>query len=100
MTSAEIINQIKGKALRPVYFLHGEEAFYIDQIVDLAASTILEEGERDFNQTVVYAKDTPPIDVLDAATRLPMMSERQVVIVKEAQEYKKAAQWEVFGAVL
>lgn len=96
MTFNEIINQINGKQPRSIYFLHGDESFYIDQIVDLAASTILDEGERDFNQTVVYAKDTPPIDVLDAATRLPMMSERQVVIVKEAQEYKKAAQWEVF----
>lgn len=96
MTFGEIINQIQGNALRPIYFLHGEEAFYVDQIVDLAASTILSEGERDFNQTIVYAKDTQPIDVLDAATRLPMMSEKQVVIVKEAQEYKKAAQWEVF----
>ncbi|MCF6318488.1 MAG: hypothetical protein L3J83_04275 [Proteobacteria bacterium] len=56
----------------------------------------MDEGERDFNQTVVYAKDTPPIDVLDAATRLPMMSDKQVVIVKEAHEYKKTSQWEIF----
>ena len=76
--------------------MHGEEPFYIDQIVDLASSTILDESERDFNQTIVYAKDTPPLDVLDAATRLPMMAEKQVVIVKEAQEYKKSSQWEVF----
>lgn len=96
MTFNDIIAQINSKKLRPVYFLHGDEAFYIDEIVDLAAGSILDEGERDFNQTVVYAKDTSPIDVLDAATRLPMMSERQVVIVKEAQEYKKAAQWAVF----
>lgn len=96
MTFDEIINQIKTKDLRPVYFLHGEEAFYIDKIVDLAAAAILDEGERDFNQTVVYAKDTAPIDVLDAATRLPMMSDKQVVIVKEAHEYKKSSQWEVF----
>lgn len=96
MTFDDIIKQIKKKDLRSIYFLHGDEPFYIDQIVDLAAGTILDEGERDFNQTVVYAKDTPPLDVLDAATRLPMMSERQVVIVKEAQEYKKVSQWEVF----
>ncbi len=92
----EIIKQIKAKQLNPVYFLHGVEPYYIDEIINLAANKILNENERDFNQTVVYAKDTPPIDVLDAATRLPMMSERQVVIVKEAQEYKKASQWEVF----
>ena len=96
MTFNEIIGHINNKDLRPVYFLHGEEAFYIDKIVDLAAESILDEGERDFNQTVFYAKDTPPIDVLDAATRLPMMSDKQVVIVKEAQEYKKTSQWEIF----
>ena len=64
MTFNEIIGHINNKDLRPVYFLHGEEAFYIDKIVDLAAESILDEGERDFNQTVFYAKDTPPIDVL------------------------------------
>jgi DNA polymerase-3 subunit delta len=96
LTHQEIIKQLKSGQPKPVYFLHGEEPFYIDQIVKVATTAILNEGERDFNQTVVYAKDTPPIDVLDAATRLPMMSERTVVIVKEAQEYKKASQWEVF----
>jgi len=96
LTFNEIIQQIGGEDPKPVYFLHGEEAFYIDQIVDLAANSILNEAERDFNQAIVYAKDTPPINVLDAATRLPMMSERQVVIVKEAHEYKKASQWEIF----
>ncbi len=96
MTFDEIINQLKSGVFKPVYFLHGLEPYYIDQIVDLAANSILDEGERDFNQTIVYAKDTAPIDVLDAATRLPMMSEHQVVIVKEAQEYKKSAQWDVF----
>lgn len=81
---------------KPIYFLHGEEPFYIDQIVKAATTSVLDESERDFNQTVVYAKDTPPIDVLDSATRLPMMSERTLVVVREAQEYKKASQWEVF----
>lgn len=96
MTHKDIIKQLKSGNPKPIYFLHGEEPFYIDQIVKVATTAILGEGERDFNQTVVYAKDTPPIDVLDAATRLPMMSERTVVVVREAQEYKKASQWEVF----
>ena len=76
--------------------MHGEESFYIDSIVKYATENILEEGERDFNQTILYAKDSPPINVLDAATRLPMMSEYNVVIVKEAQEYKRSSQWEEF----
>ena len=96
MTFDEIIKQIKQREFKPVYFLHGVEPYYIDQIVDVAANTILSEGERDFNQVVFYAKDTQPLSVVDAALRLPMMSEYQVVIVKEAQDYAKASQWELF----
>jgi len=96
LTAKEIIAQLKKKDFRPIYFLHGEEPYYIDQIVDYAAENILSEGERDFNQSVFYAKDTAPIDVLDAATRLPMMSDRQVVIVKEAQDFKPNSVWEIF----
>lgn len=96
MTFNEIITQFQKKDLRPIYFLHGEEPYYIDKLVDYATENILSEGERDFNQTVFYAKDTAPIDVLDAATRLPMMSEYQVVVVKEAQDFKPASAWEIF----
>lgn len=96
MTHQEVIKQLKSGNPKPIYFLHGEEPFYIDQIVKAATTSVLDESERDFNQTVVYAKDTPPIDVLDSATRLPMMSKRTLVVVREAQEYKKASQWEVF----
>ena len=92
----EIISSLKKKDFKPIYFLNGEEPFYIDKIVDFIADTVLDESEKDFNQTVLYAKDTPPINVIDTATRLPMMAERQVVIVKEAQEYKTSSQWEVF----
>ncbi|MGV6862250.1 MAG: DNA polymerase III subunit delta [Putridiphycobacter sp.] len=96
MSYKDIIKQIKKKDFKPIYFLNGEEPFYIDEIVNYIAKNVLDESERDFNQTVVYAKDTPPLNVVDAASRLPMMSEYQVVIVKEAQEYKTASQWEVF----
>lgn len=96
MTYEDILKQFKERKFKPIYFLHGEESYYIDSIVKHAADFILDESERDFNQTIVYAKDTPPINVVDAATRLPMMSEHQVVIVKEAQEYKKLDQWESF----
>lgn len=96
MIFEEVIAQISKKEFKPVYFLHGVEPYYIDRIVDLAANTILDEGERDFNQTVFYAKDTQPLAVVDTALRLPMMSQYQVVIVKEAQDYTKATQWEQF----
>ncbi|MBK9190892.1 MAG: DNA polymerase III subunit delta [Crocinitomicaceae bacterium] len=94
MTFEEVIQQFDQRKFKPVYFLNGVEAYFIDKIVDHAAATILSEGERDFNQTILYAKDTQPLTVVDTAVRLPMMSEYQVVIVKEAQEYNKASQWE------
>lgn len=96
MPHTSVINQFKSRSFSPLYLLHGEEPYFIDLIVDYALDNILAEGERDFNQTVLYAKDTPPINVIDTATRLPMMSEYQVVVVKEAQEYKKASDWEIF----
>lgn len=96
MTYEEILQDFKERKFKPIYFLHGEEAYYVDALVDKAVNSILDEAEKDFNQTILYAKDTPPINVVDAITRLPMMSEYQVVVLKEAQEYTKAAQWEVF----
>ncbi len=96
MTYNEILNSLKKKVYAPIYFFHGEEPFYIDKLVDYISANILEESERDFNQTILYAKDNQPIDVVDTATRLPMMAEKQVVIVKEAHEYKRANQWEAF----
>lgn len=96
MTHLDVIKNIKNGQYSPIYLLHGDEPFYIDQIVNYIANHVLDEAERDFNQSILYAKDTQPIQVVDAASRLPMMAERQVVIVKEAQEYKKASQWEVF----
>jgi DNA polymerase-3 subunit delta len=96
MTHLDVIKNIKNGQYGPIYLLHGEEPFYIDQIVNYIANNVLDESERDFNQSILYAKDTQPIQVVDAASRLPMMAERQVVIVKEAQEYKKASQWEIF----
>ncbi|WP_027419998.1 DNA polymerase III subunit delta [Crocinitomix catalasitica] len=100
MSYLDVIKQIKTGPLKPIYFLNGEEPFFIDEIVNYAAQNILDESERDFNQTVFYAKDTPPISVVDSATRLPMMSERQVVIVKEAQEYSSAKDWEALEKYL
>lgn len=96
MTYKDLISSFKKGQYKSIYFLNGEEPYYIDQLVDYVADHALDESERDFNQTIVYAKDTQPIQVVDAARRLPMMAQRQVVIVKEAQDYKKVDQWEVF----
>ena len=85
----KILNEIKSKTFKPIYFLMGDEAFFIDAISDYIQKNVLEEHERDFNQTVVYGKDTSVSDVVGMAKRFPMMAEHQVVIVKEAQDLSR-----------
>lgn len=81
-----ILQEIKAGKLAPVYFLQGDETFYIDQISNYIEQNILSEAEKGFNQMVLYGKDAPMASILNQARRFPMMSERQVVIVKEAQD--------------
>ncbi len=88
MTAAEIIKDIKARKFKPVYLLHGEESFYIDQVTEYIEDKLLNDAEKGFNQTVLYGKDTDMSTILGAAKRYPMMSEYQVVIVKEAQDLK------------
>jgi DNA polymerase-3 subunit delta len=88
MSSDEILRDIKAKRFFPVYFLHGEEPFFIDQVAEAVENHALPESERGFNQTVLYGKDVDNITLLDYLRRYPMMSERQVVILREAQEMK------------
>lgn len=85
-TPEAVLKELKARQFYPVYFLHGEEPFFIDQITQLIEQTALAEHERSFNQLVVYGKETDLATVLSNARRYPMMSERSVVIVKEAQE--------------
>lgn len=92
MTAEDIIKDLKARKFKPVYLLQGEEPYYIDQIVDYMEKNILSDGERGFNQTVLYGKDTDMATILNAAKRYPMMSEYQVIIVKEAQELKWASE--------
>ncbi|MFA9391680.1 MAG: DNA polymerase III subunit delta [Prolixibacteraceae bacterium] len=88
MTYNEILQNLEKKIYHPVYILMGEEPYFIDQISDYMASNILEEGERSFNQTVLYGKDATIDTILTVAKRFPMMSAFQVVILKEAQNLK------------
>lgn len=91
----EIIKQFKDKNPKPLYLLHGDESFYIDEITDAANKYILDESERDFNLTVLYGKDADMGQLQEQVKQYPMMAERQLVIVKEAQDIKS---WGVMEA--
>lgn len=82
----KIVNEIKSGNIKPIYFLMGEEPYYIDKLSDYIEQNILSEDEKGFNQTVLYGRDVTIEDIISSAKRYPMMAERQVVIVKEAQD--------------
>ena len=83
-----ILKNIKNKELLPVYFFQGDEAFYIDLAVKHFEQDVLEEDEKAFNQTVAYGRDTNYLEVLSLARQYPMMGDKQLIIVKEAQDMK------------
>lgn len=85
----QILTDLKRKIFKPVYFLSGEEAYYIDMISDYIEKNVLDESEQEFNQTILYGKEADMNAIISAAKRFPMMSEYQVVIVKEAQNLKE-----------
>ena len=81
-----VLKDLRAKEYAPVYFLQGEESFFIDAIIDFIENSVLSDSEKSFNQVVLYGKDVNMATILTHARRFPMMAERQVVIVKEAQE--------------
>jgi len=83
-----ILKNIKNKEVLPIYFFHGEEPYYIDVAVKALEHDFLEEDEKAFNQTVTYGKDTNYHEILSLARQFPMMGNKQVIIVKEAQDLK------------
>ena len=85
VTYEGIMQDLQARKFRPVYYLMGEESYYIDKISDWIADNVLQPEERDFNQTVMFGSDVTASQVADAARRYPMMAEYQVLIVKEAQ---------------
>lgn len=87
-TYEEIARNLKNKIYAPVYFLMGEEDYYIDRIADYILEHVLTDTEKEFNQTVLYGSDTDISTVINAAKRYPMMSKYQVLVVKEAQNLK------------
>jgi DNA polymerase III, delta subunit len=87
-TYEDIISDIKAKQYKPIYYLMGEEPYYIDLISDYLTQSVLTDTEKEFNLTVVYGADTDIATIINAAKRYPMMSEYQVVVVKEAQSVR------------
>jgi len=88
MTYDQITRDLKNKVYYPVYFLHGDESYYIDKISDSIEQHVLTPAEKEFNQTVLYGKELDVLTLVSYAKRYPMMSNYQVVIVKEAQDLK------------
>lgn len=86
---AKIVKQIKAGEIKPIYFLMGEEPYYIDKLSEFMEQSILSEEEKGFNQMVIYGKDTSIETITSSAKRYPMMAERQVIIVKEAQHLSR-----------
>ena len=86
LTCDDILKELRAKQYRPIYYLMGEEDYYIDLIADYIEENVLTDEEKEFNQTVMYGGDVDNIaTVINAAKRYPMMAEHQVIIVKEAQ---------------
>lgn len=90
----EIMLDLKRKIYKPVYFLHGEESYFIDEISNYIEENVLDETEKGFNQTILYGRDTDLSGIVGLAKGFPMMGERQVVIVKEAQTLREFAKKE------
>ena len=83
-----IMRDLKARHFSPIYILMGDESYYIDKISDYIAEHVLRPEERDFNQTVVFGSDISASQIVDSAKAFPMMAEKRVVIVKEAQNLK------------
>lgn len=88
MNAQAILNDIKQRKFKPLYLLHGEESYYIDLITERVENDVLNEGQKGFDQTILYGKETDFSTIVSAAKRYPMLSDHQVIIVKEAQGLK------------
>lgn len=97
MPHRQILRDIQAGQFKPLYLLHGEEPHFIDVLTRALEASVVEESMRDFNQTVFYGKDTELDAILDAARRYPMMADRQLVVVREAQDlaaWRRSAEME------
>ena len=96
MKYTEIVKEIKSGTFRPIYFLMGDESYFIDSVTRLIEKTALPEDQQSFNQSVLYGRDTDVKTVIGEAKRYPMMADRVVIIVKEAQNLRKIEELESY----
>jgi len=86
-THHDIIKAVKSKNFEKIYFLHGEEPFFIDEITTAIINNVLDPSERDFNQSIYYGKECDPYNIMTEARSYPMLGERRLIVIKEAQEF-------------
>jgi DNA polymerase-3 subunit delta len=98
MSYEEILRAVEKGDIAPLYLLHGEEPYFIDQIEAAIAASALTEAERGFNEAIFYGKDADAKAMLDALRRYPMMSQRQLVILREAQDMRTIAQLDTYAS--
>lgn len=96
MDHKQIIRSIENGEFSPVYFLHGEEPYFIDAIQEAIVKHAMDDSERDFNQTIVYGKESSAAALISDAKQYPMMGQRRLVVIKEAQELKDIDDLEVY----
>lgn len=94
MTFEQIISDIRARKFKPVYLLMGDEPYYIDEITNLLVQTVLPEEEKDFNQSIRYGMETDVATVITMARSFPMMSDYQLIVIKEAQNLSKIEELE------
>jgi DNA polymerase-3 subunit delta len=92
MSYQKLIGDLKKKIYAPVYFLHGDESYFTDKVVEFIENHVLSESDKEFNQTILYGKDVDALSLISYAKRYPMMASHQVVIVKEAQDIRNLVQ--------
>ncbi|MFV0418285.1 MAG: DNA polymerase III subunit delta [Dysgonomonas sp.] len=97
MTFEQIKADIKTRSFKPMYLFMGDEPYYIDELTDLLTSTVLPEEERDFNQTILYGMETDVASVITLARSFPMMSDYQLIVIKEAQNLSKIDELEIYA---
>lgn len=96
MTYEQIVKDIRARKFAPIYLLMGDEPYYIDELTNLLTEAVVPEDMRDFNQTILYGLETNVNDVVIASRRFPMMTDHQLIVIKEAQRLAKIDDLEVY----